>query len=63
MKNIKKLSRQELKTVSGAGDIGGTPQIYCGKNRKWCENLKNCVDVSVNCFDFIPYPGNGTISK
>ncbi|MET3035439.1 hypothetical protein ABXT08_05025 [Chryseobacterium sp. NRRL B-14859] len=62
MKNFKKLSRQELKTVTGAADIGGTPQIYCGKNRKWCENTKTCVDVSVNCNDFIPYPGNETVS-
>lgn len=62
MKNFKKLSRQELKTVSGAANIGGTPQIYCGKNRKWCENLKNCVDVSVNCNAFIPYPGNEIVS-
>lgn len=58
MKNIKKLSRLELKTVTGAAGIDGPVYIYCGKDRKWCEKGKTCISAAANCNDFV-VPGEG----
>jgi hypothetical protein len=60
MKKIKKLSREELKTVKGATGIDGPVYIYCGRNRKWCEKGKICISATANCDDFeIPVEDGG----
>ncbi|MGG5207688.1 bacteriocin-like protein [Chryseobacterium sp. MIQD13] len=49
MKNLKKLSRNELKTVAGAGGIIGEP-VYgaCIRGYTWCPNKQKCV-LGTNC--------------
>ncbi len=60
MKNLKKLSRQDLKNVKGSAGIDGPVQIYCGKNRYWCEKKKACFPVGVDCSVFeYPIEGGG----
>lgn len=59
MKNIKKLSRDQLKAVKGAAGIDGPVYIYCGKNRKWCEKGKICIPAASKCEDFEVNPGGG----
>lgn len=59
MKNIKKLSREELKTIKGAAGIDGPVYIYCGRNRKWCEKGKTCIPSASNCEDFQVNEGGG----
>jgi hypothetical protein len=57
MKNLKKLSRVELRTLTGAGPIGGPFPAVCIYTHKWCENLKMCIPKNGSC-DLKPYePG------
>lgn len=54
MKNVKRLSRQELKTMLGGANIDGPIYVACAKNYKWCANLNKCLPVGSNC-DLKPY--------
>ncbi|MDR2237698.1 MAG: hypothetical protein LBE92_16365 [Chryseobacterium sp.] len=53
MKNLKKLSRQDLKQVKGSAGIDGPVYVYCGKNRYWCAEKKECFPVGVDCNAFV----------
>lgn len=56
MKNVKKLSRQELKVVSGAGISNGPIYLACADPSKKICYLKNgktaCIPRTSNCDDF-----------
>lgn len=56
MKNVKKLSRQELKTVSGAGVFNGPIFLACADSSKKICYLPSgrtvCIPKAANCDDF-----------
>lgn len=54
MKNLKKLSKNKLKTITGAGIIGEPIPSVCIYTHKWCENLKKCIPKNGSC-DLKPY--------
>ncbi|WP_172625653.1 bacteriocin-like protein [Chryseobacterium panacisoli] len=57
MKNLKKLSRNELKTVTGAGAIGGPFPSVCIYTHQWCEKVKKCIPKAIDCSQLeIPQP-------
>lgn len=59
MKNLKKLSRNELKTFTGAGGIVGDPVPGdCVRGYTWCVNKQKCV-LGTNCNLEEADPGNG----
>lgn len=49
MKNLKKLSRQELKTVVGAGPDCGPVPCACLYTHEWCEYSKKCLPKGIYC--------------
>lgn len=49
MKNIKKLSREELKSIAGAGMDCGPAPCVCIYTHFWCEYFKECIPKGIFC--------------
>lgn len=49
MKKLKKLTRNELKTVGGAGIECGPFPCVCIYTHEWCEYSKKCIPKGIYC--------------
>lgn len=58
MEKFRKLSRNDLRSFTGAGTVGDPVLSKCPTKQKWCEKQNKCVAVGINC-DLIPNPGDG----
>lgn len=58
MKNLKRLSRKELKAIKGAASTSS-----CPSGNHWCPDAAVCVPIIVECYIIIPdLPGEGCLS-